>query len=441
MYNRLEEFIAKEKLFTRKHRLLLAVSGGVDSVVLLFLLTKLGYNVSVAHMNFGLREAESEGDEKFVRQLCRRLDIELFVKRVETKNFAKQHKMGIQEAARKFRYDWFAVLTIEHKFDRLLTAHHATDSLETILLNLCRGTGPKGLEGIKPKTGKLVRPMLCFNAKEIREFAKKEKLKWREDSSNASDKYKRNFIRHQVIPQLLAINPNLEETIQSHQLLVSEVNEAVGSKISDCIQKNLQERQLSFQISRQIVNDFEFPLNLIKELTTKFGFGHATHADILLSCKSKTSKKFFSNTYEVRTGVQLLIRPIQESATFEKLIFKVPSFVEFADEILSLNYVKSEHKIFTKETNYLDAWLLSFPIKIRTWRNGDKFSPSGMKGKKKVSDFLTELKLSPSDKEKVLVIENDQEIACVVGMRVAEKYKLREDTIKILKISRVRREV
>ena len=228
MHRKLEEFIVKEKLFTRKHKLLLAISGGVDSVASLFLLHKLGYKFSVAHVNFGLRDNESDSDEKLVRQLCKKLGVELFVKQVETKDFAAKHKMGIQEAARKLRYDWFWELVEENKFDCLLTAHHATDSLETILLNLTRGTGPKGLEGIKPKTGKLVRPMLCFNSAEIREYAKNKKLKWREDSSNASDKYKRNFIRHQVIPQLLAINPNLEETIQSHQLLVSEVNEAVG---------------------------------------------------------------------------------------------------------------------------------------------------------------------------------------------------------------------
>ncbi len=435
MHRRLDEFIATERLLTRRHRLLLAVSGGVDSVVMIFLLHKLGYKISVAHVNFGLRDSESDADEKFVRQLCKKLGADLFVKQVGTKDFATKQKMGIQEAARKLRYDWFWELVEEYKFDRMLTAHHATDSLETILLNLTRGTGLKGLEGIKPKNGKLVRPMLCFAAHEIRDFAKKEKLEWREDSSNASDKYKRNFIRHKVIPLLLEVNPNLEQTIQSHQGLMAEVNRVVDEKVQIFITDKVKSAKDTISIITQEINDFDYPLNLIKELTSKFGFSHATHKAILLSCKRKSSKKFFSDTHELRTGSSLLISPIQ---VFKKTVIAVDSFpqkCETDDSVFDFRIVKPKHKpVFGKEADYLDAAKLSLPLRLRNWQKGDRFKPSGMKGSKLLSDFLTDLKLSPREKNKVLVLENDEEIACVVGMRVSEKYKVTELTNKILKI-------
>ncbi|MCC6683599.1 MAG: tRNA lysidine(34) synthetase TilS, partial [Bacteroidia bacterium] len=398
MLHKLREFIHSNSLMTKQHKLLLAVSGGVDSMVLLHLLLKEGYNVSVAHCNFQLRAKESDADEQFVKKICVEKKVPFFCKKFLTAKQAAADKTGIQETARKLRYEWFEELIEQHLFDRLVTAHQATDQLETILLNLSRGTGLNGLEGIKVQSGKLVRPLLFATRKEIENFALKNKIRFREDSSNASDKYARNRIRLHVLPELLHINPQAVEHIRHTSEVVQQANEFINAEISKWVKKHSKVTLQGISIEIAPIIKHKAPGFLLFHVLNRYGFNKEQVMQILAAIQNQSGKIFRTASFQLLKDrktlfIQSLEKPLKEPSVF--LIEKTKGSISTDGFEMKWKVKKVPSNLIVPNGKvFVDITTLRFPLTLRLWKKGDRFQPLGMKGKKKLSDFFVDQKLS-----------------------------------------------
>ena len=419
--------------FLLDKKLLIACSGGLDSTVLTRLLKELKYNISLAHCNFSLRGKESDGDEKFVASLADKLSIPIFNKTFDTKQYASKHKISTQMAARDLRYEWFNELCAAHSFDYVLTAHHLDDDLETFFINLSRGTGLRGLTGIPEINDKTVRPLLNFSREEILNYAKDNKISWREDSSNKKSDYLRNKVRLEVLPEYKKLTDSVlssfQQTqyhLQDSQLLVNDYMMLIQALV---VTKTKEGVQLNIQKLEELPNTNA----LLYELLSSYGF--TAWEDILDLLKAQSGKQVFSNTHRLvkNRGVLLLTEIIDQD--------KVEIFSISADlnEIKSPLHLEFENVNSVTEVNrntiYIDKEKLTFPLELRKWKDGDVFHPFGMKGKKKLSKFFKDEKLSLVAKEKIWVLVSDNKIVWVVGMRSDSRFKVGDDTNDILKIT------
>ncbi len=438
MLGRIKSYIYEHELFRKGDRIILTVSGGIDSIAMLDLLLKQGYTCCIAHCNFQLRKEESDGDEEFVRSLAEKYGIPIFVRRFETSEYAEINKISVQMAARELRYDWFEELRQEQFYDWIATAHNKNDIIETFLLNLSRGTGIQGLTGIKNKSGRLIRPLLFASREEIKKYAVSNDLDWREDSSNASTKYSRNKIRHNIIPLFEEINPKFSDTLV------------------DNIRKLRESEDIYISAIREKRNEFIFreagysyiPLNVIiglqpidtwvYELLRDFNFTQGVVNDIIRSLDGPTGKQFFSVSHRiVKDREKLLIHPIREE-NYKRFYIEDP-YREISEPIpLEMDVIVNSPDFripSTPEIACLDFDLLEFPLMLRKWEAGDYFRPLGMKNIKKLSDFFIDIKLSIPEKENTWILQSGNEIAWIVGLRIDDHFKIRPDSKKILKIS------
>ncbi len=440
MINRLQKFIKKHNLVTSGDKILVAVSGGVDSVTLLYLLKKTGYDVSAAHFNFRLRGDESDDDEKFVREYCNKIGVKLYLKKFDTKAYAQKERLSIQEAARELRYDFFYKIAGEEGFTKIAVAHHADDDLETFFINLFRGSGIKGLKGMPVKRGIVIRPLLFASRDEILDYANKEGLKWREDSSNASDKYLRNKIRHWLLPVMKEIQEQGKGVfdslnhLKSDSLLFEYFLEKERGKFIKC----------NKGICHINLKDVEeaYPLeDMLYRLLENFGFNRNDTDDIVEVYRTgKTGSRFFSGDYEVLfdRGELLIKEKSGEKNNNEYFIGETDYFIDkpFKMSVKKINPDEIGNEDLKKSENgYFDIKKLSFPLKIRKWRKGDRFQPFGMKGSKLLSDFFTDLKLSGFQKENIWVMESNGDIIWVVGYRISDKYCVNNKTGQVLKFT------
>lgn len=439
MLHKLRDYISSNGLMTKQHKLLLAVSGGVDSMVLLHLLLKEGYHVSVAHCNFKLRAKESDADEQFVKKVCVEKKVPFFCKKFLTAKQAAADKTGIQETARKLRYEWFAELMGQGKFDRLITAHQATDQLETLLLNLTRGSGLNGLEGIRAKSGTLVRPLLFATRKEIEHFAAKNKIRYRDDSSNASDKYARNRIRLHVLPQLLRINPQVVEHMSHTSEVVQQANEFIAAEISKWVKKHTRVEMQGISIEIAPILKHKAPAFLLFQVLQTYGFNKEQVLQILASIQNQSGKIFRSHSFQLlKDRKTLFIQPLEKAAAqpFSFLLTNTKGSLVTDEFELKWNEKKVPENLKTPSEKILvDTAKLKFPITLRTWKKGDRFQPLGMKGKKKLSDFFVDQKLSRTQKEDCFVLESGNEIVWVVNQRLAEPFKVTRTTQSVVEFS------
>lgn len=424
--------------FLKDSKLLIAVSGGVDSVVLTHLCKASRLNVSIAHCNFNLRGDESDADEAFVIALADQLDIEVFVQPFDTKAFADQNKMSIQVAARELRYRWFQELSQQLEIDYILTGHHADDNLETFLINLTRGTGLDGLTGIPEVNNNIVRPLLKFSREAIESYAKNYDYTWREDSSNASTKYLRNKLRHDIIPVLKEINPevlsNFNNTIANLNDTADVVEESVQAVLKRAI-VSIDNTQISYKISEFIkVNNTKAYLFQVFKV---YGFTQWDDMVDLLSAQS--GKQLFSSTHKLlkdRTCL-ILTKIIKDENLTKKeasiVINDTSQSVETALGHLTFETVLEAIKSDVS-TIYVDAKTLKFPLIVRHWKAGDYFYPLGMKGKKKLSKFFKDQKLSLLAKEKALLLCSKDQIIWVLNQRADDRFKVSDQTESILKI-------
>ncbi len=429
-----QEFIEKNNLFGREDRLLLAVSGGIDSMVLWHILKSLDYKVAVVHCNFQLRGSESDEDERFVKEKAIIENCTLHVTHFETATYAERNGLTIQEAARKLRYDYFYSLCDEFGYTHIITAHHADDSIETFFINLLRGTGLKGLTGIPVKNEKVVRPLLFAHRELIKKYATSQQIEWREDSSNLKDDYLRNKVRHKLIPQLLQLKPEFYPVMQAtiERLLLENQILEMALKQNLFVYFVQQETSTVIDFKKILANEYlrilfsyflqkkGFTLRQIKSIFTGMQVGKRVHTD--------TDELFIDREYWI-------LQPIQNKDQQEQfyLIEKDETELEVHFKMNFLVLEKSDIEVIPTQKTIacLDFNLLSFPLVLRKWKNGDTFYPLGMKQQKKVSDFLTDSKIPSSERKNVWVITSNEEIVWVVGHRIDERFKITEQTSKI----------
>lgn len=438
MLKQFEVNIHKNNLFNKTDKLLIAFSGGVDSVVLCDLLTKAGYHFDLAHCNFQLRGTEANDDTSFCETYAKLIHAKCHTIYFNTKNYAVENKLSIQMAARELRYKWFKDLISEHGYTYLLTAHHANDNAETLFVNLTRGTGIKGLQGIPEKQNNTVRPLLFATKEMIKNYADKHNIQFREDSSNQEVKYKRNFIRHQIIPELKKLNPILEETLNTsiHYFKQSSqiVTQFCKSKFKDICEENNE--RLKINIALLLLEPqketllFEwlhpkgFKTNQIEQLTTS------------LSTKNNIGKFFESSTHQLAVDRTFLIikKKTAENTTNE---FKINSISDTTHLPIKLVFEEIKQASFTKNKNELFVSVKDdfFPVILRKWKIGDKFQPFGMNGFKKLSDYFKDQKLSKFDKQAIWILESNQQIVCIVGYRMDNRFKVTDESNQILKLT------
>ncbi|GAL86957.1 hypothetical protein MYP_4187 [Sporocytophaga myxococcoides] len=436
MLQRFRHFISANQLITKSSNILAAVSGGKDSVTMCELFHLAGIKFGIAHCNFQLRGIDSELDEEFVRKLATHYKVPFFSRRFETETFAKDNRISIQMAARDLRYTWFRKIAYENGYESIATAHHLNDVFETILLNLTRGTGYAGLQGIQPRNGEIIRPLIFCEREEIDRFVQENNLQWREDISNASTKYYRNLIRHKVIPVLKEINPRLEQTSFESTEKIRAVANFFKSKVNETKSKALSYSGSDIRIDLNVILSEPEPAIVLSELLSEFGFTYKDSVNIL---NTRTiGSIFYSKSYILNVDRQsLLIKHLDYASSAEE--FKIS---EYLDNFTFRNYSFSLNKISNEEfgvhsdnfTAYLDWAALKFPLIIRNWLPGDRFIPLGMKNFKKVSDFLIDKKIPLLLKKNTLVIISDEKIVWIVGMRIDDRFKITTNSKNALKV-------
>ncbi|WP_121665489.1 tRNA lysidine(34) synthetase TilS [Mesonia aquimarina] len=433
MFNRFQDYFQQNFSELQHEKFLIAISGGVDSVVLAHLCKKMNLNFSLAHCNFMLRDDESNEDEKFVKSLAEKLEVNFFVQHFNTSAYAQDHQLSTQIAARNLRYHWFYELVKIHNFKAIFTAHHANDSLETYFINTIRGTGINGLTGIPEINHKIVRPLLNFSRAEIELYAKKNNITWREDSSNASDKYVRNKIRNQLIPVLEEITPQYLQNFQQTQTHLQQSAALLEDYTTFLFSKLVEKIKGDYYLNIQQLQETPNTKAVLYQLLHPFGFTEWDDVYHLLSAES--GKQVFSKTHRlVRDRAVLILAEKQEIANEEFLLPKNSTEISFP---LGKIEVEEVDKIQKKEKQiaYLAAEKLKFPLKVRRWKTGDVFKPFGMKGKKKISDFLKDEKCSLVEKENTWVLCSAEDIIWVIGHRIHNDYKITPTTTQTLKIT------
>ena len=420
--------------FLKDAKLLVACSGGVDSVVLVHLLHELQYNFAIAHCNFALRGRESDGDQVFVEQLAKNCNVSFFTERFDTKKYATNHKISTQMAARELRYHWFEQLLRSESLDYLLTAHHADDDLETFFINLSRGTGLRGLTGIPEINENVVRPLLQCSRRQIMQYAKQQHLFWREDSSNATTDYLRNKLRIEVLPQYKAVAQDTFQNFLNSQQHLKQSQSLIEDYMALVYNLVILEVPDGYQINIEKISELPNTTALLYELLHPFGFTAWNDVTNLLTAQA--GKQVASQTHRLvkdRDSLLLTEIPVVEHSTYEisegDMSLETPIHLQFERV--------SHFKITNTHTVYVDVDVLKFPLQLRKWEEGDYFYPFGMKGKKKVSKFFKDEKLSLVDKEKTWLLCSDNQIVWIVGHRLDDRFKKTAATTNLLKISLV----
>jgi tRNA(Ile)-lysidine synthase len=437
-------YITENQLFTPTDSLLVAVSGGVDSVVLAHLLHSTGYRFSVVHCNFGLRGEESEADEIFVQQLANQYGVALFHKYFNAKYTAETEQISLQMAARNLRYHWFEALLKQYNYQYILTAHHQNDTLETVLYNLVKGTGIAGLHGIKPQQGKLIRPLLFASKQQIVDYAKAHQLVWREDSSNQTSKYSRNLIRNEVVPLLKKINPNIEQTMQQSVERISAVERIFEAVIEELSKKVVQLPQKNHEPVLIDISLLKIEHELVVklyELLKPYHFNYTQTQQIIDSLYKTAGRTFETATHclvKDRNYLVITAKTEKDSHVLQlssETKYAVNSYFELHinQQSKTGNYVIDRHA----SVACLDKSKLKFPLSVRQWQEGDKFQPLGMTGMKKISDFLNDKKFPLNLKAMVWVLCSANQIVWVIGHRIDERYKVTANTKEVYQIALV----
>lgn len=432
--------VKSANLFAASDRLLLAVSGGVDSVVLSELCKQAGYEFMIAHCNFQLRGEESERDETFVRELAKKYHVTLVVEKFDTIAFATTHKLSVQEAARQLRYQWFEKLMIPDSgfsnLDYVLTAHHADDNAETVLMNFCRGSGLQGLTGIPALYSYIRRPLLDFTREELMEFAKENKLDYVEDSSNKESKYTRNLFRNEVMPLIARAYPQLKENLQDNIHRFNEINKLYQVAVGEIKKKICRQKGAELHIPVKQLMAFQNRA-LLYEIIHPYGFSEKQIDELIKLAGSESGKYLESGSHEwriIRHRHWFIITPIKTAEAENILIEEKDQSISFPGGHLQFEKTGQSRPVNHNLIASLDAKAIHYPLLLRKWKTGDYFYPLGMKKKKKLARFFIDQKLSKADKEKVWVIESGKRIAWVLGLRIDDRFKVTDKTSGMIKI-------
>lgn len=438
LLKKFKDYILQNRLFSPADHLLLAVSGGVDSVVLCELCRQAGHRFSIAHCNFQLRGAESERDEQFVRSLAERYSVQVFVNKFDTNSVAAAEKKSIETTARDLRYAWFQQLTdpaTGSPFTHILTAHHADDNIETVVMNFFRGTGITGLRGILPRQGAIIRPLLFARRKELEAFAATNALQFVTDSTNASNDYTRNLFRNRILPLVNEVYPDASGNLLDNIGRFGETALLYQQAI------NLHKKKLLLQKG----NEWHVPVLLLLktvplhtvlyEIIKDFGFTATQTAAVAALLTSESGRYCSSATHRIIKNRQwLIIAPNQHTSAAHILIEANDRQVDFENGSLLIQ-THLPQIIDSPQVALLDADMIRFPLLLRKWKQGDYFYPLGMRKKKKLSRFFIDQKLSLIQKENTWVLEMDKKIIWIVGLRIDDRFKITPSTKNGLQIS------
>lgn len=432
MLQKFQNHINSNFSFLKDKKLLVATSGGMDSMVLVHLFQKLKLNFAIAHCNFQLRGTESDGDENFVVAYAKQNDITCFVTKFDTENYSKSHKLSTQDAARNLRYNWFNEILEQEKFDYIVTAHHADDVAETFLINLSRGTGLDGLTGIPSQNGNIVRPMLPFSRAEIEIYVSENQLQWREDSSNASDKYVRNKIRHHIIPVFKEINDSFLNSFQNTLEYLNQEHALSNDAVQMVYEKVVSEENEQLTIDISALLRYKNYKAYLYQWLYKYGF--SAWEDVYNLVDSQTGKQIFSQNYILlkNRGFLMLTR-IQNIENQQIKIHSITEIPKFPLKLSLCNLSDISNQM--KNVIFVDENKIQFPLTIRKWKEGDYFYPSGMQGKKKVSKYFKDEKFSLFQKQDTWILESNNQIVWIIGYRADERFKVENTTQTTIKIA------
>ena len=434
MIQKFKKHITKEFPFLKDTKLLIAISGGLDSVVLFHLLHKLNYDVSLAHCNFKLRGKESDLDEEFIKNLNQISYNQIFTIIFDTEKYAKEHKLSTQIAARELRYNWFQKLITEHKFEYVLTAHHADDNLETFLIHLTRGSGLDGFTGIPKVNGNIVRPLLAFSRKEILNYAKDNDIEWREDASNASNKYIRNKIRHQVLPVLKEINPSIFDSFATTIENLQESKQIIEDRIENIASEVLEKEANFIKIDIEKIKELSNSKAYLYQLLKSYHFTEWNDVYALLNAQS--GKQVFSKTHRLLKDRDVLILSKIDLSNSIEMAFQIEEEITEITNPIHLTFKEViEKSTENKQTIYVDKDLLKYPLMLRKWEKGDYIYPLGMQGKKKLSKYFKDEKFSLIDKENTWLLCNaENQIMWIINHRQDRRF-VKNKNLKISVLS------
>lgn len=437
MVNRFIQYVKEHNLFENNQTILLAVSGGIDSMILCDLFLKSNFKFAIAHCNFHLRGEESNRDERFVREYAQKNNIKIHVKDFDTYSYMKEKGKSMQVSAREMRYSWFNELLKEEGYSYIATGHHIDDSIETFFMNILRGTGIAGLHGILQKVNLVIHPLLFTGRAEIVNYQKENKLEFVEDSSNATTKYTRNKIRHELIPLVKEIAPNFDKIISKEIERFRETEVVFRSVINDAKTKLLEIENQTIKISIEKLKSYVPQKIFMYEILSDFGFNEATINSIEDALLETSGKQFYSETHRLVKDRDYLLIVKNKPQNLNQYLIEESQTSVYSPIILHLEVLKDLQyvKILkNKEVAMLDYDKLSFPLILRKWKKGDSFFPYGLKGEKKISEFYKNLKYSILDKENQWLLCSENDIVWVVGQRIDDRYKITKSTKTIFKI-------
>ncbi|MCB9055747.1 MAG: tRNA lysidine(34) synthetase TilS [Chitinophagales bacterium] len=434
------DHIKEQRLFNATDELLLAVSGGVDSVVLCELCQQAGYQFSIVHCNFKLRGEESDRDEKFVKELGEKYGVEVKVKRFDTEQYANEKRLSIQEAARNLRYQWFEELInqpTDQPINHLLTAHHADDNIETLLMHFFRGTGLHGLTGIPMKNDFIRRPLLSFSKEELLAFAKEHQLEYVEDSSNESSKYTRNFFRNELLPAISKVYPQVKQNLQDNIDRFTEIEKLYQLTTSQLLSKLCRSKENEIHVPVKQLMGYNNRA-LIYALISKYGFSEKQVDEIEKLSQSDTGKYITSpdDQYRIIKHRHWFIISRTNTQLSQNIIIEVnDKKIDFEEGTLKFETTLNQQPQTSSQVACLDKKNIQYPLLLRKWKTGDYFYPLGMRKKKKLARFFIDNKLSKTEKENAWVLEADKRIIWVIGQRIDDRFKLTDQTKEILEVS------
>ncbi|MBN1158645.1 MAG: tRNA lysidine(34) synthetase TilS [Bacteroidales bacterium] len=436
MIKEFNAFLERECHCSGEHRFLLAISGGIDSVVMAWLFHRSGIPFSVAHCNFHLRGKESDGDELFVRELAGRFQAEFHVKHFRTKEYSGSQGLSVQMAARNLRYEWFEEFRKKNRFNFVAIGHNRDDIVETFLINLSRGTGIRGLTGIKPRQEAVIRPLLFASRKDIESWAGEHGIRWRDDSSNADTFYHRNKIRHDLIPQFEKACPAFRQNIITTVSHLSEIEQLFNLTIQDIREKIcivLPDKQL---IDIDKLREYPATKTILFELLREYGCNQSMIQSLVNSLDGESGRRMITATHTVTRDREFLI--VTRNIPFRDQKVFVDRDTTAINHPLRMKFSRMTCESFTipssRNTAALDLDLIAFPLTVRRWRPGDVFKPLGMKGSKKISDYLIDQKVPLPDKQHIHVLESGGTIVWLIGYRIDDRYRITGTTRNILLI-------
>ncbi len=433
MKEQIQQYIIQHQLLSGEKPVVVGISGGADSVALLHILVSLGYKCIAAHCNFNLRGDESFRDEQFTIDFTKRLQVPLCKISFETNKYAQENRLSVEMAARELRYRWFEELLNTYDADAVAVAHHRDDSVETLLINLTRGSGLTGLTGIKPKNGNVVRPLLCVSREDIYAYIENNGLEYVTDSSNSSDIYTRNFIRLKVIPLLEEINPSVKASLARTANHLYDASLIYNHSIEEARRVIIQNNRLSISA----LLSFPAPATILYEMLKPYGFSRTVCESIFTILDKDSGRIFYSSTHRLlKDRSDLLIDVLSGEDNRAYLINLEDDNVDLPVELKpEIVVIKEDYQIEKdKKFAYFDFDKLSFPLVLRHWQEGDWFVPFGMKGKKKISDYFSDKKFSLFDKEKTWLLCSGQDVIWIVGERTDNRYRIEKTTKRVLKL-------